>query len=769
MKHIKPFFGWPLALAVLISGMIVCARANGDTTNTMVITNSVSYKASVVTQGRSNVLVPVTFPVVTYNNVVLTMFSTTKVITVSVPVIVPTNAPIASAAEEFCGPFSSWKNVKDYGAFGNGISNDTAAIQAALTAVGTGTNSPVLYFPAGAYKISSMLRLIARSGVTIVGAHPVTTSFVWAGLTGQSTKMLQIDGVDYSAVRRLTFDGMGIADTAIDYSRVTATGYFPTGCEFSDLVIKGVATGIVGGGHAIQGSAEVMLLRCTLIKCSYAGIFLADWNSCDWWWWSCTFIDCARGISSFQAQSGGSQGAYSCLFVRSTVADIVWVSGGNYESRWNTSVGSAAHFVLDSGGAHNSVVQGLLCIDPTGIPIRVKSLDTALIEDCTFVGGPAISAMVDADLISLGNKSTAAGPLIFSVTGKTFESGTITNVVRSSVDLSSTNSVPTPAKSSLGVIEPTGTKGSDIQTAMNTAALIGGVVHIPFGQYSVSSALVAPVALVATVGDGPMTSLNWISGANPTGRVIDASAGTFRDFRIWGDYFADGIRVNGSRSVLCSQTVVSLATNAAYQISSGSLEGRAFQHKQGTVNGLQGIGVRTLGGTTVINGGASSDQRRYYEYSGGTLLVRDTWSESHGAAPEYWMVSTVVGGKMSAVGNRISVPVTTRSISAASNSGAIAMNNVDGPIYTAFGTAVAGNNSTRGLGQNYIFASTAFNNRWNNSGDYPTALPDTNAVGSVIAINAFATERASRPSSAFDLTMFRLTIERPAIGISLGN
>jgi polygalacturonase len=53
--------------------------------------------------------------------------------------------------QSFTGPMASWKNVKDFGAVGGGVHDDTAAIQAALNALkNTTTNTwSTLYFPAG--------------------------------------------------------------------------------------------------------------------------------------------------------------------------------------------------------------------------------------------------------------------------------------------------------------------------------------------------------------------------------------------------------------------------------------------------------------------------------------------------------------------------------------------------------------------------------------------------------------------------------------------
>ena len=53
--------------------------------------------------------------------------------------------------EEFAGPFPSWRSVKEFGAKGDGSTDDAAAIGKALKAL-KNTNAKtwnVLYFPAG--------------------------------------------------------------------------------------------------------------------------------------------------------------------------------------------------------------------------------------------------------------------------------------------------------------------------------------------------------------------------------------------------------------------------------------------------------------------------------------------------------------------------------------------------------------------------------------------------------------------------------------------
>ncbi|MFD0717599.1 glycosyl hydrolase family 28-related protein [Paenibacillus sp. GCM10027626] len=60
-------------------------------------------------------------------------------------------------------------NVKDYGAKGDGVANDTAAIRAAINAAGV--NGGVVFFPVGKFLISSTL-VINKPGVSLRGSSP---------------------------------------------------------------------------------------------------------------------------------------------------------------------------------------------------------------------------------------------------------------------------------------------------------------------------------------------------------------------------------------------------------------------------------------------------------------------------------------------------------------------------------------------------------------------------------------------------------------------
>lgn len=121
-------------------------------------------------------------------------------------------------------------SVKDFGAVGDGVTNDTVAIQAAINALPV--DGGVVVFPTGIYKITSTIQVgngnggagSTRRGVILRGlslpSFPVglagfsaaTTRLLWAGTTSQS--IININGpLQGWGVENLMFDGANISGT----------------------------------------------------------------------------------------------------------------------------------------------------------------------------------------------------------------------------------------------------------------------------------------------------------------------------------------------------------------------------------------------------------------------------------------------------------------------------------------------------------------------------------------------------------------------------
>ena len=95
-------------------------------------------------------------------------------------------------AEEFDGPFPSWRNLKTaYGARGDGQADDTAALQKALDDLAAHRGYCVLYLPAGHYRLTDTVKTIRDGhadcqGVAIVGEAPENTVLEWDGAAGKT-------------------------------------------------------------------------------------------------------------------------------------------------------------------------------------------------------------------------------------------------------------------------------------------------------------------------------------------------------------------------------------------------------------------------------------------------------------------------------------------------------------------------------------------------------------------------------------------------------
>lgn len=126
-----------------------------------------------------------------------------------------TNRTIAQVKADL-GSGSGQLNVKDYGAVGNGTTNDTAAIQAAINALPTSTGSyggGAIYVPPGTYKITNTLAF--KENQSMFGAHEnsVKLDFQGTGIAIAATGTA--GGVPDSNGRFENFSVFGYGGTSV--------------------------------------------------------------------------------------------------------------------------------------------------------------------------------------------------------------------------------------------------------------------------------------------------------------------------------------------------------------------------------------------------------------------------------------------------------------------------------------------------------------------------------------------------------------------------
>lgn len=168
----------------------------------------------------------------------------------------------ASNALKFGGQLPAWyartvdiaTSVRRFGAVGDGVTDDTAAIQAAID-----SGSSCLYFPGGTYIITS---LTARSNQSWLGDGMLRSTLSWA----QANKTTELNMVVSSA----DLTGFGVADLGFRGNRAVQTTASSSGQGYNAFYLRGGSctevtfdrvhiqefgdSGGVGGGGIIIGA-----------------------------------------------------------------------------------------------------------------------------------------------------------------------------------------------------------------------------------------------------------------------------------------------------------------------------------------------------------------------------------------------------------------------------------------------------------------------------------------------------------------------------------
>lgn len=140
------------------------------------------------------------------------------------------------------------KSVKDFGAVGDGVTDDTAAINAAIAAVGA--TKGALYFPAGNYKITNTISIPTGYGIAIIGDGPYKTFITLYHATANA---IAVDNAGSQS-------GFGLFGVTIRAWEATGTG---TGSTGTGLYLTNANDNTVVSGIDIQGFGNgIELSRC---------------------------------------------------------------------------------------------------------------------------------------------------------------------------------------------------------------------------------------------------------------------------------------------------------------------------------------------------------------------------------------------------------------------------------------------------------------------------------------------------------------------------
>jgi hypothetical protein len=187
-------------------------------------------------------------------------------------------------------------NVKDFGATGNGSTDDTAAIQAALNA--TPSQGAVVFFPAGTYRVTATLTIPSVTDIS-GGSGGITGTVKPVRLVGtHCPNLLGAAGGGAQGGSAIKWDASGSATPCIDASGGSKHWWFG-GIE--DLALLDSSTNANSIGLKLGSFKGARFIRFGARK-FWKNVYQADTVFGDdlggWYstWTQCTFLD-ARSIN----------------------------------------------------------------------------------------------------------------------------------------------------------------------------------------------------------------------------------------------------------------------------------------------------------------------------------------------------------------------------------------------------------------------------------------------------------------------------------------
>jgi len=309
-------------------------------------------------------------------------------------------------------------NVKDHGAVGNGVVDDTSALQYCLS-LASGNGGGIVFLPPGNYKISNVLTTYNK--VNIIGAGINATTITQASTTSHG-----ITGVDliYPSIRDLTLAGPASGSNKAGILFTLSSSAATISVTLENLIVKGftshgisIQNAIVstftkvtsqnngGDGFHIVGQTfpSAAGTSCAFNAC-YAnangntGYYLynmvysslngcaADANATAYWFDTCQSV-AATGCGaesqvggSFKISGGFGVGLYNCwIYQNNGIGIYVTGSAGSVVLSGctdNTPAGGATNFIKVDSGSHVAMT---MCHNTTANSLA--NLSTNILDD----------------------------------------------------------------------------------------------------------------------------------------------------------------------------------------------------------------------------------------------------------------------------------------------------------------------------------------------------------------------------------------------------
>jgi hypothetical protein len=706
-------------------------------------------------------------------------------------------AGFAEHAQQFDGPFPSWLNVQtEFGAKGDGVTDDTQAFQKALNRLVS--NPAVLWVPKGTYMISATLQMTACQQFSIIGEDPTKSVIQWNGSPGGI--MLDLEGCSWFRLARLGWNGGDKAGVVMRIGSSLENGeYYPTFDDIEDQQI-----GHAGIGIQVRFAGETSVQRVHFDHNTIAGISLENWNALNFNVVDSLFTDCEIGITN-AGPGGNGSGAFNVsnsVFVRSQYTDMMMWNTGPFSERQNVSFDSEAFFIGGAIGAGaNIILQGNTVIYPATTPIQIGNPGPVMLIDNYFAGlgqSPTVISETGYNplgIFSIGNVFAVEKPF----TGYIGLSNSI-DEEQSSADIIPEVDIPAdvyiPPPSGRPIFEvPLGSSASEIQKLIDSVGLSqeGGVVHFPAGMFPIDQTIsVADSANLTLTGDGPLTILSGtglLSG--PVIKILGthvrlenmqlaSTAGLATDTALEID-----IADRPSTSVHCDQCKTDLSKVA---LKVDGIDHALVDVRIGTLNAGSGQAAVITGGIARQGGGhtlgrldAFMTSLDSYEVSGGGhFLVEDGWHDAGQGSQQFTLSGFAV---VTHEGGTVYSPTSAPNMIANQFSGSVSLLGVVSNSTLAIGQSpkaaamIAGTVQITGLSMlstdGTARHATQLSNFDSTNNDTPTPVLDESSSPSVVenmfaqARTEYVIPRLTPLSDATVINLHRIAITSDGLGISI--
>ena len=185
--------------------------------------------------------------------------------------IVSYEPPFAnSVATNVEAKLAQYVSVKDFGAVGDGVTDDTAAIQAALDSGAEG-----VYIPGGTYKITASLVVDGNTGTTathIYGDGGFSSQLAWSGSLGGTMLVVGKDPRQMTRFEGIYFNANQLATKIAHIGISTTTAAVVRNMTFEQCIFTEAQTGTaiwLGDYTASPAIAEADIANFNIVRCQF--------------------------------------------------------------------------------------------------------------------------------------------------------------------------------------------------------------------------------------------------------------------------------------------------------------------------------------------------------------------------------------------------------------------------------------------------------------------------------------------------------------------